>query len=121
MTTGTLATGTTIPQATQLKFELTLPNGTTYPYVIVAGGADADRDGTVEDNGEYGAFTRTGNVWSYTQIVPSPLHGMLFYVQLTVGPSVGYDLTIKDAAGSLLYRNQNVTVDATETIRWELP
>ena len=101
-------------------FEVKLPNGPNTDHVIVAGGADADRDGTVEDNGEYGVFTRNGNTWTYTQTVPGPVAGMLFYVQLTVGPNVPYELKIQDSAGNPHYSTGNVTIGITEYVRWSL-
>jgi hypothetical protein len=102
----------------QLTFEVKLPAGPNSDHVIIAGGADADRDGTIEDNGEYGVFTRNANTWTYTQTVPGPISGMAFYVQMTVGPNVPYELTIKDSAGTVVYANSNTTVDVTEYIRW---
>jgi hypothetical protein len=111
----------TIPQSiVQLNFELKLPNGPNSPFVIIAGGADIDRDGTVEDNDEYAIFARNANTWTRQQAVTGSVSGMLFYVQFTVGPNVPYDFTIKDAAGGLLFSNQNVTSGATESIRWTL-
>ena len=104
----------------QLKFKLSLPQGPNSTTVIVAGGADADRDGTVEDNGEYAAFTRNGNVWTHDQTVQGPVSQMIFYVQATCGPHVPYELEITDGAGAKLYKYDNVSTDNVVAIRWWL-
>lgn len=105
----------------KLNFKLTLPQGANSTTLIVAGGADADRDGTVEDNGEYQAFVRDGNVWTCSQTVPGPVSQMIFYVQATCGPHVPYELEITDGGGAKLYHYTNVSNEPVVAIRWWLP
>lgn len=120
-TTRTTTAALAAPDAiVMLNFELKLPAGPNNDNVIIAGGADADRDGTVEDNGEYGAFTRSGNTWTHAQTVSGPVAGMPFYVQMTIGPNVPYELSIKDSAGTIHYSTSNITVGITEYVRWTL-
>jgi hypothetical protein len=107
----------------QIKLELTLLDEPRSPFVVVAGGLDADRDGTVEDDDEVQAFTRNGtkNVWSRTQILDGEVSGTRFFVTFTVGAEVRWELVIKDASDKVLYINQNTTVFHTGDIRWHLP
>src|SRR5687768_9402442 len=106
----------------ELHFELKLPHGPNpnWPFVAVVGGADLDGDGTVEDNGELGIFTRKENTWAFQQTV-AKLEGTIFFVQFTVGRDVSYELTIKDGTGKLLFVHQNITIDPTGIVRWRFP
>ncbi len=103
-----------------ITFTLTLPDGPNSPVVIVAGGADSDGDGTIEDNSEVAAFQRAGNVWTRTQSLAG-ISGTKFFVTFTVGADVRWELVITDAAGKALYTNQNTTVFHTGEIKWQLP
>ena len=100
----------------EIEFELTLPKGPKNAIVLVSGGADADRDGTVEDDEEVEAFKRTGNTWKRKQLVSDPTTGMLFGVTLTVGRDVSWKLEIKDATGSVLFSDSNVTTFSSEVV-----
>ncbi|NVB85786.1 MAG: hypothetical protein HOV81_45910 [Kofleriaceae bacterium] len=106
---------------TEIKFELTLPDGPRSPVVIVAGGADGNRDDVIDNAEEVKAFVRDGNTWSRKQEVDDRLAGMRFIVTFLVGQNVRWELTIKDAGGHVLYRNQNTTVLHTGEVRWHLP
>jgi hypothetical protein len=103
-----------------LTFTFTLPHGANSKFIQVSGGADADRDGTIEDNTEVAAFSRNGNVWTRQQQVNSPTDGMLFAVTFTVGPSVAWSLVITNGAGKSLYQGANTTLIATETVSYRL-
>lgn len=101
-----------------LTFTLSLPHGGNTTALMVMGGADADHDGTVEDNGEYATFTRNNNIWTLKQTVPEPVKGMVFYVQANVGPDVAFDFDIEDGAGVSRFSKSGVTVNPVLTIRW---
>jgi redox-sensitive bicupin YhaK (pirin superfamily) len=104
-----------------IKFELRLPNGANGHIVIVAGGADADHDRTVEDNGEISVFKRMEkNLWTVTQEVQRPTLGMLFAVQITVGRGTQWELVIKNKAEQTLYSGASTTSYDAETISYFL-
>ena len=104
----------------EIKLELTLPDGPKSPFVIVAGGADANHDGEITEPDEVGAFAREGNVWTLKQVIADPLKGTKFCVIFAVGQDVRWEFRIKDAAGKELYSNQNTTVFHTGEIRWAI-
>ena len=104
-----------MPNTDKLTFELALPNGPNSAVVIIAGGADADQDGTI-DNGEVASLVSSGNVWSRDQDVQLPTTGMMFAISFTVGSGVDWKLVIKNAAGTVLYSDNGTTVFAHETL-----
>lgn len=105
----------------EIVFEFTLPNGPKSPIVIVSGGADANRDGQIENASEVGAFTREpNNMWTRKQQVVGPTDGMLFAVTFTVGPGVAWNLRISDANKRTLYTGANTTMFPSETVSYYL-
>jgi hypothetical protein len=100
-----------------ITFTLRLLDPPTSPFVVVAGGADGDRDGTIEDNGEVGIFDRVSNrAWNRTQEVQVPTIDMIFGVSFTVGTGVRWELVIKDAGATILYSGGSTTLFASETV-----
>ena len=87
-----------------LYFNLKLLKSPTSPFVIVAGGADADGNGVIDQASEVSAFKRgTGHAWTHTQTVSAQTKGMLFAVVFTVG---AYDLV------AMAFRSFGVELDA---------
>ncbi|MBL8624447.1 MAG: hypothetical protein JNK64_24275 [Myxococcales bacterium] len=104
-----------------LTFEFKLATAPMSPFVIVAGGADANRDGRIENQSEVDVFAaKGGNLWSRSQTVATPTKGMLFSVTFTIGIGVRWTLEIKNAAGAVLYSGANTTVFNTENVSYVL-
>ena len=99
-----------------LTFEFTLPAGTTYPFVLVAGALDANRDGQYDTATESIAFVRINtNTWrGQIANVPPPLPGMTYVIQYTIGPNVSWALKVYDDAGALHGGAHGVSVFASE-------
>jgi hypothetical protein len=108
----------------QIKFELRLPNGPGSNVVIVAGGADSNRDGRIDQNSEIAAFTRNGNdghTWSRTQTIGDQISGTEFYVSFMIGVGVRWELTVTDDAGKVLRQASNTSVLAWSDVLGVLP
>jgi hypothetical protein len=93
----------------------------TSSFVVVNGGADADKDNTIEDNGEQGAFTRFGNTWTRQQDVLSPLRGTLWGVAIGIGVGVAWTLQILDKNNTVLHSDHGTTTIAVDELVGRLP
>jgi hypothetical protein len=104
-----------------LRYELKLPNGANNNFVIVAGGADINRDGTISNADEVRSFTaQPNNHWTLDQPFQGNASGMIFAVMFTVGVNVKWELTIKDDSGTVLYTGKSTTIDPFDTISYHL-
>jgi hypothetical protein len=101
----------------RIRFEFKLPNGPKCPIVIVAGGADADRNGKIENKSEIGVLYREDqNTWTREQRVSKPTSGTIFAVSFTVGVGVVWSLTITDSANRVLYSGTHTTAFPSDTV-----
>lgn len=104
-----------------LKYALFLPNGANSNVVIVAGGADVNRDGVISNADEVKSFkAETNNTWTLEQSYPGNASGMLFAVTFTIGVHVKWELTVKDGAGTVLYSGKSTTSQPFETVSYHL-
>jgi hypothetical protein len=94
----------------EIRFELTLPDGPNSSFVAVAGGADANHDGSIQEPNEVGAFARSGNVWGHKQIIADPVSGTAFSVVFAVGGDVRWTFTVHDGGGKELFSDSGRTV-----------
>jgi hypothetical protein len=105
----------------KLTYELFLPNGANTNVVIVAGGADIDRNGVISNASEVASFTaQPNNKWTRDQPFSGNASGMIFAVTFTVGVNVKWELTVTDAAGTVLYSGKSTTNTPFETVSYHL-
>ncbi len=105
----------------EINFEFRLPSGPKSSFVIISGGADADRDGRIEDDTEIAAFVRDkDNTWTRKQEVAAQTKDMLFAVTFTVGAGVPWSLKITDPTGKALFTGANTTMFPSETVSYVL-
>ncbi|MFT3697451.1 MAG: hypothetical protein QM831_30190 [Kofleriaceae bacterium] len=91
------------------------------PAVIVAGGADSNRDGVISNADEVAALQTTdSSTWTRTQNVAGATSGMAFAVHFTVGVGVPWQLTIANAAGTTLFSAASTTIWAFDTVSYIL-
>ena len=104
-----------------LRFELKLPSGANSNFVIVAGGADINRDGAISNASEVHSFTaQPNNLWTLDQPFQGSASGMIFAVTFTVGANVKWELTVKDDSGTVLFSGKNTTIAPFETVSFHL-
>jgi hypothetical protein len=104
-----------------LNYALYLPNGANTNVVIVAGGADVNRDGVISNANEVKSFTAApNNTWTLDQGYAGNASGMLFAVTFTIGVNVKWELTVKDDAGTVLYSGKSTTHQPFETVSYHL-
>lgn len=94
----------------EIKFELQLPDGPGSDVVIVAGGADSNHDGKIDQDSEIAAFTRDGHTWRRRQTLSGAVGGTAFYVSFVIGAGVRWELAITDGAGKVLHHSKNTSV-----------
>jgi hypothetical protein len=105
----------------KIKFTFRLPDGPKSPFVVVAGGSDANHDGKVDQNSEVAVFSKTSNwVWERTQDVADPLADTYFAVAFTIGADVRWHLVITDDTGAVRFSSANTTMLPSETVRGRL-
>jgi hypothetical protein len=80
-----------------------------FHVISVAGGADSDGNGIVDQNSEIDAFQRNGLVWTRTQTVALATKGMLFAVTFAMGVGTPWQLAITNQAGALLFSGGNIS------------
>ena len=99
-----------------VTFEFTLPGGTTFPFVLISGALDTNRDGLYDTTTESIAFARvSATMWRglITNVAP-PLTDMTYVVHYTIGPNVNWRLRIFDDAGALRGGAQGTSTFASE-------
>jgi hypothetical protein len=100
-----------------LKYELKLPNGANSNFVIVAGGADLNRDGAISNAEEVRVFAaQANNVWTLDQPFQGNASGMIFAVTFTIGVNVKWELTVKDDSGAVLFSGRSTTIAPFDTV-----
>lgn len=105
-----------------LTYTFKIQGPATSPAVIVVGGADSNRDGTISNTDEVAAFVQQpdGVTWTRSQNVAGATAGMAFAVHFVVGEGVPWQLTIANAAGQALFSSASTTIWAFDTVSYFL-
>jgi len=99
-----------------LTFTFILPHGPKTSAVFVLGGADADADDKIE-TGEVAAFQASGHhTWTREQDIEGQTAGKLVSIAYSVGSGVLVRIAITNRAGAVVFRHEETTVFAHQTL-----